>query len=66
MSFIDENGSISDSYRNFIHVSRYSRWLEEKGRRETWVETVDRYMAFMKDHLVKIITIIKMILSLLK
>lgn len=53
MSFIDENGSISDSYRNFIHVSRYSRWLEEKGRRETWVETVDRYMGFMKDHLVK-------------
>lgn len=53
MSFIDENGSISDAYRNFIHVSRYSRWLEEKGRRETWVETVDRYIAFMKNHLVK-------------
>lgn len=53
MSFIDENGSISDPYRNFIHVSRYSRWLEDKGRRETWVETVDRYMDFMKSHLVK-------------
>ena len=53
MSFIDDNGSISDPYRNFIHVSRYSRWLEEKGRRETWVETVDRYMNFMKSHLVK-------------
>jgi ribonucleoside-triphosphate reductase (thioredoxin) len=53
MSFIDENGSISDPYRNFIHVSRYSRWLEEKGRRETWVETVDRYINFMKNHLVK-------------
>jgi ribonucleoside-diphosphate reductase alpha chain len=52
MSFIDENGSISDPYRNFIHVSRYSRWLEEKGRRETWTETVDRYMTFMKNHLV--------------
>jgi ribonucleoside-triphosphate reductase (thioredoxin) len=52
MSFIDDNGSISDPYRNFIHVSRYSRWLEEKGRRETWVETVDRYMNFMKNHLV--------------
>jgi ribonucleoside-diphosphate reductase alpha chain len=52
MSFIDENGSISDPYRNFIHVSRYSRWLEDKGRRETWVETVDRYMTFMKNHLV--------------
>ena len=53
MSFIDDNGSISDPYRNFIHVSRYSRWMEEKGRRETWVETVDRYMDFMKNHLVK-------------
>ena len=53
MSFINENGSISDPYRNFIHVSRYSRWLEEKGRRETWVETVDRYMDFMRNHLVK-------------
>lgn len=52
MSFIDENGSITDPYRNFIHVSRYSRWLEDKGRRETWIETVDRYMDFMKSHLV--------------
>ena len=53
MSFIDDNGSISDPYRNFIHISRYSRWLEDKNRRETWVETVDRYIDFMKDHLVK-------------
>jgi ribonucleoside-diphosphate reductase alpha chain len=51
MSFIDDNGSIADPYRNFIHVSRYSRWLEEEGRRETWIETVDRYMNFMKSHL---------------
>ena len=53
MSFIDENGSITDPYRNFIHTSRYSRWIEDQGRRETWVETVDRYMDFMKSHLVK-------------
>ena len=53
MSFIDSNGSITDPYRNFIHVSKYSRWLEDKGRRETWVETVDRYVNFMKSHLVK-------------
>jgi len=52
MSFIDENGSITDPYRNFIHVSRYSRWMEESGRRETWVETTDRYIKFMKNHLV--------------
>ena len=38
-------------YQNFIHLSRYSRWLDEKGRRETWEETVTRYMDFMKWHL---------------
>ncbi len=52
MSFINENGSITDPYKNFIHISRYARWIEEKNRRETWVETVDRYINFMKDHLV--------------
>jgi ribonucleoside-diphosphate reductase alpha chain len=53
MSFIDSDGSISDPYRNFIAVSRYSRWIESQGRRETWSETVDRYIDFMKNHLVK-------------
>ena len=53
MSFIDDNGSISDPYRNFIHISRYARWIESEGRRETWGETVDRYINFIKDHLVK-------------
>ena len=52
MSFINENGSIVDPYKNFIHISRYARWVEEKNRRETWVETVNRYINFMKDHLV--------------
>lgn len=51
MDFIDATGRISDPYRNFIHLSRYSRWLEEENRRETWVETVDRYMSFMINHL---------------
>jgi ribonucleoside-diphosphate reductase alpha chain len=31
-------------YQTFIATSRYARWLEEEGRRETWAETVDRYM----------------------
>ena len=34
-------------YQNFIALSRYSRWLEEENRRETWPETVDRYLDFM-------------------
>jgi len=33
-------------YSEFIHLSRYSRWLEDEGRRETWKETVGRYVSF--------------------
>lgn len=53
MSLINDHGSIKDFYRNFIHISRYARWIESEGRRETWVETVDRYMNFMKNYLVE-------------
>ena len=31
-------------YQAFIHKSRYARWLDKEGRRETWQETVSRYM----------------------
>ena len=45
MSFI-ENGEITDPFRSYIAKSRYSRWIDEYGRRETWAETVDRYVDF--------------------
>jgi len=38
-------------YQEFIHLSRYSRWLPEKGRRETWGETIERYFDFFQDHM---------------
>ena len=38
-------------YQEFIHLSRYSRWIPEKGRRETWEETVSRYFDFFTEHL---------------
>ena len=38
-------------YQEFIHLSRYSRWLPDKNRRETWDETVSRYFDFFTDHL---------------
>ena len=38
-------------YQEFIHLSRYSRWLPEEGRRETWEETVQRYFKFFGEHL---------------
>jgi ribonucleoside-triphosphate reductase len=31
-------------YQEYIHKSRYARYLDDKGRRETWEETVDRYV----------------------
>ena len=31
-------------YQQFIALSRYARWLPDEGRRETWSETVDRYV----------------------
>ena len=32
-------------YQSFIHTSRYARWLEDEGRRESWPETVNRYIS---------------------
>lgn len=41
------------TYETFIAKSRYSRFLDDKNRREHWPETVDRYMNFMSQHLQK-------------
>ena len=35
----------------FVYYRSYAKWIEEEGRRETWIETIDRYISFMKDHL---------------
>ena len=43
--------SLPTPYQDFIHLSRYSRWLEEERRRETWDETVSRYFDFFVEHL---------------
>lgn len=48
MSILTDQGDLIDPYRSFIAKSRYSRWIEEEGRRETWTETVTRYTDFMK------------------
>lgn len=37
-----------DDYQTYIHKSRYARWLDDKGRRENWEETVTRYCDFWK------------------
>lgn len=35
----------------FVYLRTYARWIPDEGRRETWIETVDRYMNFMKQQL---------------
>lgn len=41
-----QNKDFETDYQTFIHRSRYARWLDDKGRRETWEETVTRYCDF--------------------
>jgi ribonucleoside-triphosphate reductase (thioredoxin) len=42
-----------DPLGEFVYYRTYSRWIKEENRRETWVETVDRYMSFMQENLGK-------------
>ncbi|MFA7252876.1 MAG: ATP cone domain-containing protein [Candidatus Paceibacterota bacterium] len=37
----------------FVYYRTYARWIDGEQRRETWVETVDRYVSFMKENLGK-------------
>jgi len=39
----------------FVYYRTYAKWIEEEGRRETWIETVDRYINFMKGKLGKVL-----------
>jgi ribonucleoside-triphosphate reductase (thioredoxin) len=38
------NNYLPTDYQAFIHTSRYARWLDKENRRESWLETVERYM----------------------
>ncbi len=48
------NNLLPTDYQTFIATSRYARWLEEENRRETWGETVGRYMSFLKKSIDKV------------
>lgn len=39
------------SYQEFIFYQFYSKWREEFGRRETWIEAIDRFIDFMKENM---------------
>jgi len=38
-----------DQYREYIAASRYARYIDDKGRRETWEETVQRFIDYIFD-----------------
>ena len=38
----------SPQYSQFIHLSKYARWIDALNRRETWEETVQRFIDFMR------------------
>ena len=35
----------------FVYLRTYAKWIPSEGRRETWIETVDRYISFMRENL---------------
>ena len=43
------SNQLPTDYQTFIATSRYARWLEDKGRRENWGETVERYITNVVD-----------------
>jgi ribonucleoside-triphosphate reductase (thioredoxin) len=48
----DESSSyFVSSYEEFIFYRTYSKWQDNLGRRETWIETIDRFMSYMKENL---------------
>lgn len=45
------NNYLPTLYQQYIHKSRYARWLWDENRRENWDETVARYFDFFTEHL---------------
>ena len=43
------NNMLPTPYQQFIHKSRYARWLDDEQRRENWDETVSRYTNYMRN-----------------
>lgn len=47
----DSKKFFRNSLGEFVYYRTYSRWIAREHRRETWIETVDRYIRFMKENL---------------
>lgn len=49
--FAESKKYFRNEMAELVYYRTYARWLDDKGRRETWIETVDRYIDFMKENL---------------
>lgn len=47
---IDSKKYFRNSLSEFVYYRTYSKWIEEENRRETWIETIDRYIDFMREY----------------
>lgn len=45
-----------DDYQKYIHISKYARFIDKHKRRETWQETVERYVNFWEEKYPELIT----------
>ncbi len=48
---IESKKHFRNQLSEFVYYTTYSRWIPDENRRETWVETVDRYNDFMRENL---------------
>jgi ribonucleoside-triphosphate reductase len=49
----DSKKYFRNSLAEFVYYRTYARWIDEENRRETWIETIDRYVDFMRENLGK-------------
>ena len=45
------NNYLTSDYQNFIALSIYDRWKEDDQRRESWLETVERYFNYLENYI---------------
>jgi len=43
------SGQLPTPLQEYVHKSRYARWIDSENRRETWEETVLRYVNYFKN-----------------
>jgi ribonucleoside-diphosphate reductase alpha chain len=47
----DSQKCFRNALGEFVYYRSYSRWIDQESRRETYIETVNRYIGFMKENL---------------